>query len=160
MRLLTKYNRVNLLTTIIVMLITGIIYYQAISLILTNKIDKNLVVEENEALDYVKLNHRLPQVFPSDEQQITFTDTTPGSVTRQFINTVYRRQEDEDHPRKHKKKGCNDLEDGRGLITPITAGNKYYKMLIVESKVETEDLLQIIFGITAGVILLLLVTRS
>ena len=47
MKLLARYNRVNLLTTIIVMLITGIIYYQAISLILTNKIDKDLVVEEN-----------------------------------------------------------------------------------------------------------------
>jgi signal transduction histidine kinase len=159
MRLLTKYNRVNLLTTIVVMLITGIIYYQAISLILTNKIDKDLVVEENEAQDYVKANHTLPQVFQSDDQQISFTAAAPGSVTRQFINTDYRRQEDEDHPRKkHKKKGCDELEAGRGLITPVTAGDKYYKMLIVESKVETEDLIQIIFGITAGVILLLLVT--
>lgn len=158
MRLLTKYNRVNLLTTIIVMLITGIIYYQAISLILTNKIDKDLVVEENEALDYVKLNHSLPQVFQSNDQQISFIEAAPGSVTRQFINTDYRRQEDEDHPGKYKRRHRDEFEAGRGLITPIRVGDKNYRMLIVESKVETEDLIKIIFGITAGVILLLLLT--
>lgn len=61
MKLLAKYNRVTLVTTIIVMLITGIIYYQAISLILTGIVDKDLVVEENEIIDYVNLNHQLPR---------------------------------------------------------------------------------------------------
>jgi hypothetical protein len=43
-----------------------------------------------------------------------------------------------------------------GLISSVTVNGKYYKILIVESKVETEDLIQIIFGITIGVILFLL----
>jgi signal transduction histidine kinase len=160
MKLLTRYNRVNLLTTIIVMLITGIIYYQAISLILTKQLDKDLVVEENEIFDYARLNHSLPQVFESNDQQITFTEVQPGTVTRQFINTLYRNREkdDEDRPKRHRHRHEEEFESGRGLISSVTVGNKYYKILIVESKVETEDLIQIIFGITAGVILLLLVT--
>ncbi|MFI5138756.1 MAG: sensor histidine kinase, partial [Sphingobacteriales bacterium] len=87
MRLLAKYNQVNIITTIVVMLITGIIYYQAISWILTRQKDKELVVEEREIFEYAGLNHRLPQIFESNDQQITFTQAKPGSVTRQFINT-------------------------------------------------------------------------
>jgi signal transduction histidine kinase len=143
MKLLDRYNRVNLIATIVIMLITGAIYYQTISLILTNEKDRSLEVEEQEVFDYVKLNNQLPQVFESKDQQITFTLAPKNSVTRQFINTNY-----------YKKP--HETESGRGLISSITVNGSYYKILIVESKVETEDLIQIIFGITIGVILLLL----
>jgi signal transduction histidine kinase len=160
MRLLTKYNRVNLITIIIVMLITGIIYYQAISWILTNQKDKDLVVEENEVFEYVNSNHNLPQTFESEDQQITFKDTTAGSIKRHFFNTMYYKKWDKDDAhkkRRHKHKGGGEYEPGRGLISSVTVGNKYYKILIIESKLETEDLIQLIFVITIGVILLLLV---
>ena len=160
MKLLTRYNRVNLVTTIVVMLITGIIYYMAINLILTNKIDKDLAVEENEVFEYVKTNHQLPQVFESKDLQITFTSAQPGSVTRNFINTVYRRtdENDDEHEehRRHRHHHGEEYESGRGLISSVTVGDKYYRIQIVESKVETEDLVKIIFGITLAVILLLL----
>jgi signal transduction histidine kinase len=143
MKLSERYNRVNLITTIVIMLITGAIYYQAISLILTNQKDNSLKVEEQEVFDYVKLNHHLPQVFDSKDQQITFISAEPNSIKREFFNTTYYRESDEP-------------ESGRGLISSVTVGDRYYKILIVESKVETEDLIQIIFGITIGVILLLL----
>jgi signal transduction histidine kinase len=143
MKLSERYNRVNLIATIVIMLITGAIYYLAISLILTNQKDNSLEVEEHEIFDYVKLNHHLPQVFESKDQQITFISAEPNSVKREFFNTTYYREKDE-------------AESGRGLISSVTVGGRYYKILIVESKVETEDLIQIIFGITIGVILLLL----
>src|ERR1700733_8639178 len=152
MKLLTKYNRVNLITTIIVMLITGFIYYQAISYILTGIKDKDLVVEEQEVFDYVKLNHQLPQTFESNDQQITFTAAPPGSIKRQFINTEYYKKFD--GHRKHRRQG--EYEAGRGLISSVMVGNNYYKILIIVSKVETEDLIRLIFTITIGVILLLL----
>jgi signal transduction histidine kinase len=148
MKLLSKYNRVNLLTTIIVMLTTGLIYYQVISVILTSQVDKDLEVEESEVFESVATNHKLPQVFSSNDQQITFKMVPAGSVKRRFINTVY-----------HKKKKGEDREEdesGRGLISAVTVAGKYYQIQIVESKVETEDLIQIIFGITIGVILFLL----
>src|SRR6195952_735719 len=137
MKLLTKYNRVNLITTIIVMLITGIIYYQAISYILTGIKDKDLVVEEQEIFEYVKLNHQLPQTFESNDQQITFTSATPGSVTRQFINTTYFEKWGIDDGRKklrRKHNGAGEYEPGRGLISSVTVGNNYYKIRIIVSK--------------------------
>jgi len=152
MKLLAKYNLVNLITTIVVMLITGIIYYQAISYILTGQKDKDLVVEEQEIFDYVKLNHHLPQTFESNDQQITFAPAAPGSVQREFFNTRYF--EKDEGRKKHKNGG--EYESGRGLISSVTVGDKYYKILIIESKVETEDLIRLIFIITIGVILFLL----
>lgn len=152
MKLLAKYNRVNLATTIIVMLITGFIYYQAISYILTGQKDKDLVVEEQEIFDYVKLNHHLPQTFQSNDQQITFSEAIPGSVQREFFNTRYFEKEDE---HRHHRHG-GEYEAGRGLISSVTVGDKYYKIQIIESKVETEDLIRLIFFITIGVIMFLL----
>ena len=157
MKLLAKYNRVNLVTTIVVMLITGIIYYQAISWILTRQKDKDLKVEEQEIFDYVAANHNLPQTFESNDQQITFTRAAAGSVKREFINTMYFKKFDKDDAVKTHGKKCNGkYESGRGLISSVTVGDKYYKILIVESRVETEDLIRLIFFITIGVIILLL----
>jgi len=155
MKLLTRYNRVTIITTIIVLLITGVIYYSVIERILTHKVDKDLAVEENEVFEYVNLNGRLPQVFESNDLQITFTEALPGTIKREFINTVYLQ-------RKHKKRNrpgfIEEYESGRGLISSVTVGDKYYRILIVESTVETEVLIKIIFNITIGVILLLLLT--
>src|ERR1700742_3110491 len=103
MKLLARYNRVTLATTIVVMLITGIIYYVAIKLILINDVDKDLVVEENEIFEYVNQNHQLPQVFESNEQQITFTGAPPGSVTRQFVDTLYKNIPSERHRHHHHR---------------------------------------------------------
>ncbi|MDB5132483.1 MAG: yedV [Mucilaginibacter sp.] len=155
MRLFAKYNRVNLITTVIIMLFTGIIYYQAISWILNNQKDNDLNVEEQEIFNYVKLNQRLPQIFESNDQQITFTPAKPNSVKREYINTMYfKKWNDDNGRRRHKRDG--EFEAGRGLISSVTVGDKYYKILVVESKVETEDLIRIIFFITISVILFLL----
>ena len=161
MKLFTRYNQVNLITTIIVMLITGFVYYQTISWILTNQKDKDLVVEEEEIFDYIRLNHQLPQTFESNDQQTTFTEVKPNSVTRRFINTTYFEKWENGQGPKNKNLSANEAdsgeyEPGRGLITPVNVGGKYYKALIVVSKVETEELIRIIFLITIGVILLLL----
>ena len=157
MKLRTRYNNVNLVTTIVVLLLTGIIYYQAISWILTNQKDKDLKVEEKEVFDYVALNHHLPQTFESNDQQITFYSAPPGSVKREFVNMMYFRKWDDSRGNNHHHHhGAGEYETGRALISSVTVGNAYYKILIVESRVETEDLIRLIFTITIGVILLLL----
>jgi signal transduction histidine kinase len=155
MRLFAKYNRVNLITTVIIMLFTGIIYYQAISWILNDQKDNDLNVEEQEIFNYVKLNHRLPQIFESNDQQITFTPAKPHLVKREYINTMYFKKWNDAKGHKRQNRG-GEFESGRGLISSVTVGDKYYKILIVESRVETEDLIRIIFFITISVILFLL----
>ena len=144
MKLLTKYNRVNLITAILVILITGVIYYQVISMILNRQVDQDLEVEEQEVFEFVRLNQQLPQVFKSNDQQILFQNIGAGIVARHFINTNFYNSKEKEN------------ESGRGLISSVIVKGQKYKILIVESKVETEDLVQIIFGITLAVILILL----
>ena len=158
MKILNRYNRVTLITTAVMMLVTGIVYYQAISWILTGQKDADLKVEESEIYDYVNLNHRLPQTFESDDQLTTFAEAKPNTVHREFFDTVYFKKWNGRYRHGHRHSG--EYEPGRGLVTSVTAGGKYYKVLIIESKVETEDLIRIIFIITISVTLLLLLVLS
>src|ERR1700743_2667676 len=139
MKLLARYNRVNLITTIIIMLITGFAYYQAISWVLTRQKDKDLEDEEMEIFEYVALNHHLPQTFETKHQQISFSDAAPHSIKRQIIDTVYFKKWDKANPKRYKYHANGEFEAGRGLISSVTVGGKYYKILVIESKVETED---------------------
>lgn len=144
MRLLTRYNRINLVTTVIVMLFTGIIYYYVIGIILTDKVDKDLVVEENEIFQHTNLNHSLPQVYKSEDQHISFTAVNNQPIARRFIDTTFW--------------NGKENESGRGLISSVKVNNHNYRIAIVESKVETEDLIRIIFIITIAVILILVLS--
>ena len=154
MKLLARYNRVTLVTTVVVMLITGIIYYFAINLILIHDVDKDLEVEENEVLEYAAKNDELPEVFESNEQQIIFSEARAGSVKRTFSDTLYKDAKPR-HGRRHRRE---EYEIGRKLVSSVTVDGKYYRITIIKSTVETEDLVKIIFSITIGVILLLLIT--
>ena len=144
MKLFDKYNRVNIGVTVIIMLVTGIVYYYTISHILTGQIDKDLVLEENEIFSYVRKNHRLPDVYESSHQQIVFAPLGQQRVQRRFVDTVYSNTNEK------------DLEDARALISSVKVGAQDYRVMVTQSKVETEDLIQIIFLITIGVIVTLL----
>jgi signal transduction histidine kinase len=142
MKLLSRYNTVNLFTTILVLLITGVIYYSAISFILNHQVDKNITVEEEQLYNYTKLNKKLPVIGTFKRQLVKFTPVK-SSFARRFIDTSFYNA------------GENEYEAARGLLTALQVNGEFYKLEIVESKVETEDLIKIIFMITIGVISLL-----
>ncbi len=144
MKLQDRYNRTNLITTSIILCIAGVVYFYVISAILNNQIDKDLVVEENEIFDYVKQNHHLPQVFRSPDQQIYFREAGHQPVIRRFINTQFNDPKDR-----------NDRENGRKLISSVIVTGKAWEIIVIESTVETEDLIQIIFIVMLFLILLL-----
>src|SRR4051812_35746693 len=129
MKLLDKYNRISLITTVLVIIVTGIVYYFTISLILTDQVDKDLVVEEHEIFNYVKLNQSLPQVFKSDDLKISFQPIGQGTVQRQFINTSNIGDKIHEH------------ETARGLISYVRVKNQNYRIVITQSTVETDDLI-------------------
>jgi signal transduction histidine kinase len=143
MKLFNHYNRVNFITTVVVLFITGIVYYQAISYILNHQVDTDLKAEEVENLDFIKQHNSLPPPVDLKDQRVTFEQTeTP--VKRQFINKDFYNKKE------------HELEAGRALILPAKVKNRDYQIIISESKVETEDLIRIVFIITLGVTLLLL----
>lgn len=145
MKLLDRYNRVSLLTFILVIVITGVVYYFTISYILTNQVDKDLVVEENEIFDHVKLNNRLPQVFKSDDLKIKFEPISADTVVRRFSNVQFYDEQE------------NESELGRMLATSVKVNKQTYRVTIIESTVEIDYLIRMIFFITLGLIIVLLI---
>jgi len=145
MKLLDKYNRISLLTTIVVIIVTGFIYYFTISYILTDQVDKDLLVEENEIFEHVKLNHNLPEVFKSEDLKILFKNIGQDTMPRQFSNTQFWDDKEKEQ------------EAARCLQSWVRVNGVNYSIHIIESKVETEELIRLIFLITLGIILLLII---
>lgn len=147
MKLAQRYNRVNLITSFIILTITGVIYYIAIHFILTGKLDKDLVIEEKEIEAYARKYGKL--LSPGDflHQKVTYQKLYRGhDVERSFFySRFYNDQEKE-------------IEPGRSLITSINLHGEHYRVTISKSRAESEDLIQLIFMITLAVTILLLVT--
>lgn len=149
MRLAQKYNRVNLFTSLIILVLSGAIYYFAIHYILTNKLDNDLKIEEEEILASVREYHKLP--LPSDfkDQKVIYHELKKGDTTdRSFSNTWYYNPEEK------------ETEPGRSLNTSVKLGEKDYAVTITKSSLEAEDLVRLIFLITLGIIMLLLISLT
>jgi signal transduction histidine kinase len=145
MKLLSTYNRVNVLVTIVVLLLSAFFYYFFIEAALIHQLDKNLVVEENEITGFIHENDQLPEpVFSEDEQEI-YTPGT-GNIKRK-ISTV------EIHNKEHDENIFY-----RQLEFPVTVKGKIYRVDVRKSKEETEDLVQLILKITFAIVVLLLIT--
>lgn len=146
MKLLSKYNRVNVAATIIVLLFSAVIYYFVIEKILVHQLDKNLVVEEKEIIDYIQENHALPEPSYSKDEQELYTPVNNEKVIRKFSSIeLYNKHHDENIYY-------------RQLEFPVTVNGKVYKADVRKSQEETEDLVQLILKITLAIFLLLLAT--
>lgn len=146
MKLSNRYNRVNILTSIVVLIITGIIYYVVIHFILTEKLDRDLAVEENEINQYVSTFHKLPLPASYLDQQIAYKNIKGISPEREFLYTTYYNPKEQEN------------EPGRSLITVVHVNGKAVEVTITKSRVESEDLVRIILLITVGITLVLLLS--
>ncbi len=143
MKLITKYNRVNIIATIAVLLAASICYYFIVRYILIHQLDNTLKVEEAEILNYVKNNNRLPEATSYRDQRTGFEEIT-DPVKRKFENIPLREG-------KHHE---NNLY--RQLSFPVFINGKQYKASVTKSEEEMEDLVLLIVIITLCIIVLLL----
>lgn len=144
MRLLSKYNRVNVLAAIIVLLLSAVFYYFFLQAVLVHQLDKNLVVEEKEILDYINENKQLPESLNSKDEQEIYTPTS-DKPTRKFASVKI--------PDTNNKGSTYYRE----LEFPVTVNGKIYKAEVRKSQEETQDLLQLILKITLMMVIILLV---
>lgn len=146
MKLSTRYNRVNVLTSLVVLIITGVIYYLVIHLILTDKLDKDLAVEENEIRQYTGTFHQLPLPASYLDQKVSYRNLNAEIPEREFLNTNYYNPKEK------------ETEPGRSLVTVVYLNGKAVEVTITKSRVESEDLVRIILLITLAVTLTLLLS--
>ncbi|UAY51250.1 sensor histidine kinase [Ferruginibacter albus] len=143
MKLSARYNRISIITAIIVLLASSVCYYAIIRYALINQLDQDLQIEEQEVFDFVKINHALPTPSNYEDQQISFELLTQ-SVQRKFSSRyIFDSTEKEKTP-------------VRQLIFPIVVNGKNYKVVVSKSQEETEDLIQQILVITLGTVIVLL----
>ena len=144
MKLLTKYNRINIVATIVVLLFSSVCYYLMIHAVLLNQLDKDLKIEEHEIKDHVKLNQSLPDATDYKDQQMIFEPVSNEFIKRRFSSEkIFNKKE-------HEKIATRQL-----VFTVLVAGQNY-KVYILKSQEETEDLVSMILLTTFGIVLLLL----
>ena len=143
MRLFTKYNRVNIVASILALLLGSIGYYFAVRYVLVSELDDNLRTEEAEVLDHLRTRNQLPEPANYRDQQVRF-EVADSPVKRHFFET---RQPELHH-------GGTELY--RALRFSVRASGHWYTVYIGVSEEATENLLMWIMLITAAMIGLLL----
>lgn len=145
MKLASQYNRVNLFVSLIVLLLTGVIYYLVIHFILTEKLDKDLRIEEDEIRAYVSTYHKLPLPGDFQDQKVAYRPVKEDDTSsRRFSNCIYLNEKE------------NKEEPGRSLLTYIVVNKQLFEVTVVKSRLEAEGLGKLIFLITLGIIAFLL----
>ena len=145
MKLLSKYNRVNVIATIIVLLISAVFYYFFIKSALVHQLDKNLKVEEKEITDYIKENNLLPEPSYSKDEQELYTPVNEKIIRKFSSIELYNKEHDKNIYY-------------RQLEFPVMVNGKMYKADVRKSQAETEDIVQLVLKITLAIVLILLVT--
>lgn len=144
MKLIAKYNRVNIPITIAVLLISSIAYYFILHHVLLQQVDKDLRIEQKEIIHHIKINGSLPEISNYKDQQITFLKTNLTDFKEKFsTESVYNKKEDEEEP-------------FRRIDFLVTQNGTNYIATVKKSEQETEDIVQLILIITFLVIAILL----
>ena len=156
MKLFTRYSRVNIIASILALLLGSIGYYFTVRYVLVHQLDDTLKIEEAEIMDFAQTRDQLPRPANYRDQQISFQPAAVP-ITRAFIDrTGPPEQENDETARRGRHHRGNDPY--RQLIFPVNVARQWYTVSVSKSEEETQDLLELIMMITAGMILLLLGT--
>jgi signal transduction histidine kinase len=144
MKLFTKYNRVNLLTTVIIFIFSSIAFYFFFRFILVSEVDEDLKIEKREIETYVQKTSQLPDAISVNDLRIQYR-----LVSQSYVKTSFRTFIAYDSLEK---------ENGnfREMIFGIRASGEEYKISVVKSLEATDDLLRSVLIILIPAILLML----
>lgn len=142
MKLFTKYSRINLLTTIIIFLLSATAFYFVIRYILINQVDNDLRIEEREIETYVKEHNALPEPIPVKDQKISYSQIDQEFPKRRFTT---------DHLEGEK-------DSFRVLQFGIKVKENTYIATVAKSLEGTDDLIRSILLISLATIMVILAT--
>jgi signal transduction histidine kinase len=143
MKLFTRYNRINLLATVIIFLLSGISFYFLLRFILVGQVDEDLKIEQQEINNYVSKYDALPEVIPVKDQHISYVLLDHKS-NEEKIETEWLRHD-------------STKEVFRTLRFDVKAGGKWYGATVQKSLEGTDDMMKSIISVTLGTILLILI---
>ncbi|MBN9299010.1 MAG: HAMP domain-containing histidine kinase [Filimonas sp.] len=146
MKLFSKYNRISLLTTVIIFLLSSIAFYFLLRYLLVEQVDENLEIEQREIQSYVKLHNKFPETIQVKDQ---LTDYAAVSVyeTKKHFSTTWMYDPDE------QKNGYF-----RQIRFYMKIDEQSYRITVSKSMEGTEDMIKSIIIITVTTILVILIT--
>jgi signal transduction histidine kinase len=120
-------------------------FYFVLRYVLLQQLDESLRTEQTEILFFVKEHNQLPEVVvDAYNQKITYTQIKgPLPPVTYFSQKYWDKKE-------------NEPEWERKLVFGITAAGKNYLVTVTKSQMETEDLLQMVIIIGAGMLALIM----
>ncbi len=144
MKLFTKYNRINVVASILIFFVGCLAFYAVLNYVLIRQLDKTLRSEQSEILQYAKEHTELPEIVNTNEQEINFIPiVVPISKSIYSSDKVWDKREGE-------------KEWKRMLVFNVAIAGKNYKAVVIKSQVETEELLTLIIGLAVGMIALII----
>lgn len=142
MKLQVQYNRITIISTLVILLIAAVSYYFLLRYVLVSQLDEALKVEEAEIVDHIKEQNNLPPPTVYKDQRISFEIDT-NNTSRIFRSLVVF------------DTAANQSELSRQLLFPVELGGKHYVVSVIKSEESTEDLVWIILFSSIALIVLL-----
>ncbi len=147
MKLFTRYNRFNIAITIFIFVAGSIAFYFVLHYVLIRQLDETLRVEQQEVVDFVRLQGKLPSIQNTKTQWITISNAT-DSLTNNTITSLSVYNPKDEEP-----------ETVRQLSFSVSTNGQWFLVRVNKSETETEDLLQLIILVTIGMIALMLLSN-
>ena len=144
MKLQAQYNRITIISTLLILLIAAAGYYFLLRYVLISQLDEALKVEEAEIHDYIKKHDGLPAPTVYKDQRISFEPA--GQPGQRSFRSLEAFNPDE-----------NEKESSRQLLFPVKSNGQHYIVSVIKSAEATEDLVWIILFSTVALIVLLTV---
>lgn len=141
MKLLDKYNRLNISATILTFIVGSAAFYFLLHYILIHQLDETLQTEQQEITAYASTHNTLPEIIRTKDQYTSFEPST-GKANTLFLTV--------------KNKIAGENEDLREIQFSLVVAGKNYLIRVDKPLEETESLLQIIIGVTVAMIAMIL----
>ena len=145
MKLFRKYNRTNIITTIIIFIIGSIAFFFVLRYVLIAQMDEDLESEQQEIFTYTKKFGHFAPIIPTKDQ-LTLIDSTNTVQHKDNFYSIKKW-----NPLKEKNEWFREID----FI--VTLNNKLYDITVSDSEEETFDLLKLIILITIAMIALILI---
>ena len=147
MKLFTRYNRINVASTVVIFLLACIAFSFLLRYVIINGVDEDLRIEKNEVISYISKYNTLPPVVEVHDQYTTYLPVKALPVLN-HRHSIYTRY-------------AHDAEDGddelvRSIVFGVAANNNNYLVTVSKSLEGTDDLIQSIIAITIATIILIL----
>lgn len=144
MKLFAKYNRINIVASILIFLGGCIAFYFIMHYVLVKQLDEDLEIEHAEIAQYAAAHNSLPEIINTDDQQVYFLQTTMPVLHATFAS------------QKTWNENEHEKEWMRTLVFGVTVSGKHYQVTVNKSQEQKEGLLKMILLIAAIMIAVIL----